>query len=202
MKWVSLTGLDLFGFEEDNKKAIGWFKKALNKVIMRQWMSMRITLWMASMFGEMSIKLSHFMSLLLDSGYYPATLNLALCYLEGIGVHKNEKQALKYMDIAARKGVDGAQERLGCFYFDGDIVEQDYEKALRWLERAQKQNNRHSLYVIGLCYYYGYGVDEDPDEAFHYFKDAYELGSIEAKYQLGFFVYYLEMVGRRHSVSI
>ena len=40
------------------------------------------------------------------SGHYEAYCDLALCFLDGDGVARNQKQGLKYIELAANKGID------------------------------------------------------------------------------------------------
>jgi TPR repeat protein len=49
-----------------------------------------------------------------------AQYNVARMYLDGVGVKKDMRQAMNWLDLAARKGHPGAQARLGQMMFDGE----------------------------------------------------------------------------------
>ena len=126
------------------------------------------------------------------SGHYEAYCDLAFCFLDGDGVARNQKQGLKYIELAANKGISRAQRILGCMYYEGEAVDKDLSAAIRWWERAADQLDEQAMYCLGTSYYFGEGVDHDADKAFELFNSASDFGCHEGPRHLLF----LEKVAR------
>lgn len=94
---------------------------------------------------------------------------LGVLYTKGIGVAKNNIEALKWYNKAADQGNTSAQLIVGVRYAEGIGVVQDYEEALRWYHEAAKQNNSKAQIAIGLMYANGTGVEKDRDRACEWF---------------------------------
>ena len=62
-------------------------------------------------------------------GLPEAQVNLGWCYLNGVGVEKNDIEAAKYFRMAAEKGLDIAQNNLGVCFEQGRGVPKDKKKA-------------------------------------------------------------------------
>lgn len=71
-----------------------------------------------------------------ESGEPTAQRNLALNYLDGTGLPKDEKMAAEWMSKAAESGKINAQYDLGLMYLNGEGVPKDKEKGQMWLQRA------------------------------------------------------------------
>ena len=137
--------LGLFGYEEDDKKAIHWFEKASEQ----GYAESKTALAEYLLEGEHIKKDARRAVDLLDqaamSGHYEAYCDLALCFLDGDGVARNQKQGLKYIELAANKGIDRAQRILGCMYYEGEVVDKDLSAAIRWWERAADQLDEQAM---------------------------------------------------------
>lgn len=103
------------------------------------------------------------------------------CYIKGIGVKRDEKQAANYQEIAAKAGHVDSQFALGL----NCLNKKQADKAADWFKKAASQGN------VGATYYYGYlllngmGVNQDKEAAASYLKRASEKGFPMADYQLG-----------------
>ncbi|MDR1257131.1 MAG: tetratricopeptide repeat protein, partial [Spirochaetaceae bacterium] len=76
-----------------------------------------------------------------ESGYDPAQYNLALCYLDGAGVIKNEKKAFEWFVNAAEHGHAEAQYNAGVCYYFGEGTTKDLSKAAWWFSKSAEQKN-------------------------------------------------------------
>ncbi len=76
------------------------------------------------------------------AGSPDAQLLLAVIYLEGKVVDRNESVAKKFLFEASRGGHPVAQYQLGHFFETGRVVGQDDDDALYWYKKSAEQNYR------------------------------------------------------------
>lgn len=74
-----------------------------------------------------------------QAGDADAQYNLAICYDEGKGTSKDEKQAAHWYAQAAEQGDADAQFSLGVCYHEGKGVDKDDEKAIELWTKAANQ---------------------------------------------------------------
>lgn len=136
--------------------------------------------------------------------YLESQIELGRCYLTGIGVEKNEVEAVKWFRKAADRGNDEGQVLLGLCYFNGLGVETDETEAIKWFHRAAKQdgyftdNAKQYLKAIedgdpeAQCrlardydYKYGFFFVENETEAVKWYRKAAEQGNADAQAALG-----------------
>lgn len=67
-----------------------------------------------------------------EAGFARAQLQLGLCYINGLGVEKNEKTALEYFQKAALQCVPEAYMYLCIMYRDGIGTDVDIDKAVEY----------------------------------------------------------------------
>lgn len=77
--------------------------------------------------------------------YAPAINDIAQCYLNGIGLKKNEQQAKKFFENAATNGNPTAQYELAMLYKSGTGCEQSDELAATWMRRALLQKEPRAM---------------------------------------------------------
>ncbi|KAL7716387.1 tetratricopeptide repeat protein [Entamoeba marina] len=127
-------------------------------------------------------------SIAASKGNEKAQINLALCYLWGKGIRRNEDQAVTCYKNAAEKGNAEAQMKLAKFLIGQYKQRQDPEiinEALRMLEMASKQGNAQAMFNYGLCFYKGIGVPRNELKAFDLFKASAFKKDPDALYVLG-----------------
>lgn len=111
--------------------------------------------------------------------------NLAVQYLEGRGVEKDDVKAASLFRKAADRGMTAAQYNLGILYHQGrGVLQDDAEAAALWRKAAnqgfmQAQNN------LGLLYVTGKGVERDYAQAAQWYRKAADQGLPQAQYCLG-----------------
>ncbi len=83
-----------------------------------------------------------------DAGIMQAQTNLALLYLEGKGVKKNQKKAVALLDSAAKKGEPQADLALARLYLSGKDLKLDEKKGEFHLDRAAKTGNQAAVKML------------------------------------------------------
>jgi len=96
--------------------------------------------------------------------------------LEGYGVQKDEEQAARWYESAAKKGHAEAQYNLGCMYADGKGVKKSPEDALRWIRASASQGYEPAQSRFGTMYAGGNGIAQDHRLAYFWLNIAYLHG--------------------------
>ena len=95
------------------------------------------------------------------AGHADSQFNVALMYERGIGVEKNEKQAVVWYGKAAAQGNMAAQYNLGVLYENGRGTAVDFSKANAWYRKASVQGDALAIGNLGMLYVRGQGVTEN-----------------------------------------
>ena len=120
-----------------------------------------------------------------EAGDAESQSNLGAMYLQGTGVEKNHKEAVKWWLKAAEQGNAQAQYNLGFTYYKGTEVQQDYEEAVKWWRKAAEQGFVSAQHNLGVMYEKGQGVLGDYREAVKWYRKAAEKGDASAQNNLG-----------------
>jgi len=94
-------------------------------------------------------------------GHADSQFNVALMYERGIGVGKDEKEAVVWYGKSASQGNAAAQFNLGVLYENGRGTEIDFVKANEWYRRASVQGDALAIGNLGMLYVRGQGVKEN-----------------------------------------
>ncbi len=112
-----------------------------------------------------------------EQGYPKAQCHLGICYMDGLGVAKDEAEAVKWFSKAAEQGVAHAEYCFGVAYFFGRGVSKDFSLALDWWRRAAEHGHADAQYNLAVCYEKGNGVaQEDYTKAYKWIKLAAAQG--------------------------
>ena len=76
---------------------------------------------------------------LAEQGHAEAQYILGIMYSRGLGVPKDDREAVSWIRRAAEQSLAGAQVNLGIRYSTGDGVPKDYVQAYAWLNLAGAQ---------------------------------------------------------------
>jgi TPR repeat protein len=98
--------------------------------------------------------------------------NYANRLLDGAGVRKNVKRAIKLFEASAEQEYCLSMTRLGDLYYAGKSVELDYEEALKWYSEAATHEFANGYFGLGLLHGQGLGVVKDLERARSYFEKA------------------------------
>jgi TPR repeat protein len=107
-------------------------------------------------------------------------------------VEKDLTEAVKFFQISAERGHDGApfyddaQFQLGVCYENGEGVPKDDAEAVKWFRKAAEQGDASAQSSLGICYFKGRGVEKDEVEAVKWFRKAAEKEMKHAQLALGY----------------
>lgn len=99
-----------------------------------------------------------------------AQLQLGLRYAGGDGVIQNDKEAAKWLRLAAQQGLAEAQYHYGLALLKGRGVVQDYHAAFKWIEKPALRGHAKAQYSLGELYRYGTGTAIDKARAYLWFN--------------------------------
>jgi len=125
-----------------------------------------------------------------ERGSVQQQIELAVAYLAGKGVERDEKQAAYWYEKAANSGDPVAQLQIGFFYEAGIGVQRDSARAVAWFQRAVAGGSVAAKVNLGVAYMWGAGVRRDPGFATQLFREAAEKGSGPAACYLADAYYY------------
>jgi len=94
-------------------------------------------------------------------GHADSQFNVALMYEHGIGVDKDEHEAVIWYGKAASQGNAAAQYNLGVLYENGRGTKIDFVKANEWYRKASVQGDALAIGNLGMLYVRGQGVKEN-----------------------------------------
>ena len=117
-----------------------------------------------------------------------ALRNLALAYLNGNGVRKNYRLALKYIEESADLGYTPALWTLGGMYEKGIGVKKDLKFAIELYKLGAKHETEFCdcSRTLAYCYKHGDGVRKNRRMAFKYFLKAAEKENVDGLYEVGY----------------
>lgn len=117
--------------------------------------------------------------------YISAKVILGVCYRDGIGVTKHEKNAFDLFTDATNQDHDPmAQFTLAECYAGGIGTEKNDEIAFRWYLESAKQNFVEGQYIVGLCFENGTGVEKNNKSAIRWYSKSADQGFTLAKFKL------------------
>ena len=108
-------------------------------------------------------------------------LGLGYCYLNAVGVEKNEDMAAKWFKKAANQGDAIAMHFLGMMAHE----KRDYEQAIPWYKSAVALGHGGAVISLSLCYQDGKGVPCDPKQSFELVQELANKGDDAGEYWLG-----------------
>jgi len=102
-----------------------------------------------------------------------AQYQLARLYRNGVGVTKNEAEALAWFTKSANQNYAPAQSTLGTIYRFGLLgTTQDTQKAIEWYQKAADQQFPPAQAHLGAMYALGQGVTQDDAQALQWYMKA------------------------------
>jgi TPR repeat protein len=94
-----------------------------------------------------------------EAGDANSQFNLALMYEQGIGVGKDEKEAVAWYRKSAAQGNSNAQYNLAVLYENGRGTAVDFAGAHQWYRKAAAQGDGLAVGNLGMLYIRGQGVN-------------------------------------------
>ena len=93
-----------------------------------------------------------------DAGHTESQFNVAAMFEQGVGIEKNEKQALEWYKKSAAGGNVVAQFNAGVFYENGRGTPVDFAQANAWYRKASMKGDAMAIGNLGMLYLRGDGV--------------------------------------------
>lgn len=93
-----------------------------------------------------------------ETGHMDSQFNLALMYQNGIGVAKDEQEAVVWYRKAAEQGSAFAQYNVAVLYENGSGTAVDFAQANKWYRKASAQGDALAIGNLGMLYVRGQGV--------------------------------------------
>jgi len=118
------------------------------------------------------------------AGSATAALLLGEKFADGKGIPQKDKEAARWLKVAAEAGEPVAQYRLGTLYERGNGVPEDAAQAMHWYGEAAMRGNRRAMHNLAVGYADGNGVAKDLGEAARWFKAAAQLGLTDSEFNL------------------
>ena len=107
-------------------------------------------------------------------------------YQSGVGIARDEKEAVKWYTKSAEQGDVTGQRLLGWCYANGSGVAKDEKEAMKWYTKAAEQGEATGQRLLGWCYSNGVGVVKDEREAVKWYGNAAEKGDGWSQNKLGY----------------
>ena len=84
-------------------------------------------------------------------------------YELGLGAEQRQdyREAFKWFQLAAKRGVIGAQVELAYLYVTGFGTDKNTEQGVHWYGLAAAQGNPIAEYSLGICYLHGEGFEQN-----------------------------------------
>jgi TPR repeat protein len=121
-----------------------------------------------------------------EGGDADAQALLGALLATGLGVRKDEKQAVELYRKAADKGHVAATFRLAGTYSHGLGVDKDEKKAVELYKKAADKGHAAAMANLAMMYANGRGVEKDEKKAVELYKKAADKGHAAAMARLGF----------------
>jgi TPR repeat protein len=122
---------------------------------------------------------------LAQGGDRQAQFTLGWLFEKGLGVSRDDKQAVLTYEQAAQQGQVNAQLRLGAMYETGRGVDRNDEQAFYWYRKAGEQGDPEAENDVGLMYLSGKGTKQSDFDAAVWFSKAADRNNAKALKNLG-----------------
>lgn len=96
-----------------------------------------------------------------EEGHSDSQFNVGLMFEQGIGVGKDEKEAIAWYQKAAVQGNALAQYNLAVLHENGRGTAVDFAQANEWYRKASAQGDPLAIGNLGMLYMRGQGVKEN-----------------------------------------
>ena len=117
-----------------------------------------------------------------DEGYDVAMYRLAICYLTGRYIEKNDKLGIALLEKAGKGRNRKALFSLGvCYWYGLSQLPQDHAQAVSLFRKLSDDEipDGDACFYLYLAYRNGYGVDKDMEKAGYYRQVAQRMGVTE-----------------------
>ncbi|MGD0266543.1 MAG: caspase family protein [Candidatus Methylomirabilota bacterium] len=118
-------------------------------------------------------------------GSAEAMWRLGTFYGGGLGVPRDQAEAVRWNLKGAEAGSFSAMRDLGLMYQNGWGVTKDQAEALRWYRKSADGGNTDAMNDLGLAYANGWGVPKSDAEAERWVRKSADAGNMVALRNVG-----------------
>ena len=111
---------------------------------------------------------------LAEQGNAAGQYEYGLDFFYGLGIRRNRKIAMEWIEKAVAQGLPAAQWFLSYCYREGKGYRQDDEQAFIWLKTAAANGYAMAQVELGIHYEDGDNIEQDYDKAVFWYKKAAE----------------------------
>jgi TPR repeat protein len=122
---------------------------------------------------------------LVDQDNTQAERLLGIMYIKGLGVPQDYKMGMRWMRVAANKGLAEAENDVALLYQRGWGVDRNDAEAIKWYRRAADHGMVTSQVNLADAYVVGSVVQQNLDEALKWYRIAADQGSPYAENVVG-----------------
>jgi len=119
-----------------------------------------------------------------SQGKPEAQFELAVAYIVGRGVRKDQQEALSWFKQAAAKGHDGAQTYMHLWDDQLEAAAAGGTASVGWLKEAARHWDLDAMFRLGYLFETGRGVTTSVVEAAKWYRLAGDQGHVEARRRL------------------
>jgi localization factor PodJL len=119
------------------------------------------------------------------AGDAAAQFEIGIRFADGRGVPPNERQAVQWLELAAKQGLAPAQFRLGGYYEKGIGVKKDLAAARELYLAAAAKGNGKAMHNLAVLYADGVNGRSDYRTAVLWFRKAADRGIADSQFNLG-----------------
>jgi len=120
------------------------------------------------------------------SGDPDAQFKLSHAYAKGIGVDRNTKEALYWLQQSARQEYPHAMFKMGILYAKGGMgLKQDTRKSILWFRRAARYDQPNALMTLAHLRFRGKHLRQDYNRAQNYYCRAADTGEVNGMFYCG-----------------
>jgi TPR repeat protein len=115
----------------------------------------------------------------------PQLFDKGMNSLIGVGVSRNDLNAVDYIRRSAELGYAPAQVVLGSFYDTGFRLSQNSMQAVDWYKKAAQHDDRLADWLLGRIYFVGIGIPRDLSAAESWLQKAVDQDDPFGEHLLG-----------------
>ena len=175
------------GIEQDYKRAVELFNKAIDKGDFRAYGALGICYLYGRGVERDAITAVHFIKIAADNGISNSMTILGFLYEKGEGIEQNNQLMIQWYQKAADLGDPAGMYHLGRCYKNGKGVIQNNDRMVSLFKKAAESGSTDAMIELAWCYANGRGVKKSKDNMLEWLKNAAEAGD---EYAAGVYNYY------------
>lgn len=179
---LSTMYLEGYSIPRNLDEAVFWALKAADQNVSQSWYSLAIC-YLAYHDAEKDREAFQIFKKLSETNAAEAYIELADCYLDGIGVAPNVQEAEVWYRKALLSdpySVTSAKISLAQIYIHNAEFKDKIPLAIQYLTETAEEDNYDAQYELAICYRDGIGVEKNHNKMLYYLKKAAAAGEQSA----------------------